>query len=401
MSSPIIYLRYLYAISQIIIAIYLMIPLLSLMLYSIMKLFSKPPIERFKKIINRNHEFGIIITAHQEIKFIDPLVDSILNQQYKYFYIYIVIDDCQTIIPTYENPRIVILSPTPALHSKIKSIDYAINNLKNTLDAIIIFDADNIIHPSFLDYINQYFQKGFEVVQANFKPKNIDSDYARMDAIGDMFNFFIERQSRMWLGLSSAIWGSGIAIKLSLYKEIKYKYYLGGFDKKMQSHLVKRVNKIAFAEEAILFDEKITTGQSLQNQRTRWISSYFKYFKESFSIFQYGIQKINFNLIYFGFVTMRPPLFIVFTLALLFGILNIFIFPGIVLAWPIIVLTFIVTFITIIIIKGRDVRYILTIFKLPLFIFQQFLSLLKIKKAKKRFLKTEHTKIVYIKDILK
>ena len=252
-----------------------------------------------------------------------------------------------------------------------------------------------------MDYINQYFQKGFEVVQANFKPKNIDSDYARMDAIGDMFNFFIERQSRMWLGLSSAIWGSGIAIKLSLYKEIKYKYYLGGFDKKMQSHLVKRVNKIAFAEEAILFDEKITTGQSLQNQRTRWISSYFKYFKESFSIFQYGIQKINFNLIYFGFVTMRPPLFIVFTLALLFGILNIFIFPGIVLAWPIIVLTFIVTFITIIIIKGRDVRYILTIFKLPLFIFQQFLSLLKIKKAKKRFLKTEHTKIVYIKDILK
>ena len=401
MSSPIIYLRYLYAISQIIIAIYLMIPLLSLMLYSIMKLFSKPPFERFKKIINKNHEFGIIITAHQEIKFIDPLVDSILKQQYKNFYIYIVIDDCQTIIPTYENPRIVILSPTPALHSKIKSIDYAINNLKNTLDAIIIFDADNIIHPSFLDYINQYFQKGFEVVQANFKPKNIDSDYARMDAIGDMFNFFIERQSRMWLGLSSAIWGSGIAIKLSLYKEIKYKYYLGGFDKKMQSHLVKRVNKIAFAEEAILFDEKITTGQSLQNQRTRWISSYFKYFKESFSIFQYGIQKINFNLIYFGFVTMRPPLFIVFTLALLFGILNIFIFPGIVLAWPIIVLTFIVTFITIIIIKGRDVRYILTIFKLPLFIFQQFLSLLKIKKAKKRFLKTEHTKIVYIKDILK
>lgn len=149
MSSPIIYLKYLYAISQIIIAIYLMIPLISLMLYSIMKLFSKPPFERFKKIINKNHEFGIIITAHQEIKFIDPLVDSILNQQYKYFYIYIVIDDCQTIIPTYENPRIVILSPTPALHSKIKSIDYAINNIKNTHDAIIIFDADNIIHPSF------------------------------------------------------------------------------------------------------------------------------------------------------------------------------------------------------------------------------------------------------------
>lgn len=400
MSTILLILKFLYLIVQIIIAIYLTIPFISLLAYGIMKLVSRPPLERYKTVVNKNHEFGIIITAHQETKFIDPLVDSILNQHYKNFYIYIIADDSQSTLPIYTNPRIQMLCPSPALHSKIKSIEFALTKIADTHDAIIIFDADNIIHPEFLGYINQYFQKGFKVVQADFKPKNIDSNFARMDAIGDMFNFFIERQSRMWSGLSSAIWGSGIAIQLSLYKEIKYTDFLGGFDKKMQSHLVKRVKRIAFAEEAILYDEKINTGQSLQNQRTRWISSYFKYFKESFSIFKYGLQKLNFNLMYFGFVTMRPPLFIVFTFALIFGIINFFIFPGITLAWPIIVISFFISFITIVIIKGKDLRFLLTIFTLPLFVFRQFLALLKIKKAKKAFLKTEHTKVVYIGDIL-
>ena len=164
--------------------------------------------------------------------------------------------------------------------------------------------------------MNAYFQKGYKAVQADFKAKNIDTPFARMDAIGDIFNFFVEREMRMELGLSAAIWGSGIAIDLALYKEVIYHNFLGGFDKRLQAHLVQRVPLIAFAKDAILYDEKIMSGASLQTQRTRWLNAQFKYFKLGWSVLLKGIRRKSFNQAYFAFITLRPPLFILFGLGI-------------------------------------------------------------------------------------
>jgi cellulose synthase/poly-beta-1,6-N-acetylglucosamine synthase-like glycosyltransferase len=112
---------------------------------------------------------------------------------------------------------------------------------KKKHDAVIILDSDNLIHPQFLQVMNNHFRKGYRVVQCDFKPKNTDTVYARMDAIGDMFNFFIDREARMRLGISASIWGSGVAIDYDLYNEVEYNNFLGGFDKKLQAHLVQRV----------------------------------------------------------------------------------------------------------------------------------------------------------------
>ena len=38
---------------------------------------------------------------------------------------------------------------------------------------------------------------------------------------------------------------------------------------------------------------------------------------------------------------------------------------------------------------------------IPVIVFRQISALLKIKKAKKDFLKTEHVKVIYIDDLLK
>jgi len=249
--------------------------------------------------------------------------------------------------------------------------------------------------------MNSHFQKGYQVVQANFKPKNTDSVYARMDAIGDMFNFFIDREVRMRLNLSANIWGSGVAIQRNLYEAIGYKDMLGGFDKKLQSHLVQQVDRIGFSTEAILFDEKISSGKSLENQRTRWISSYFKYFNESIRIFAKGIKNMDFNLIYFGFIALRPPLFIELGISLVITGINYFIGTPYIQIWLAILLSFILSFIAIIAIKSKDIRFIRTLFMMPVFIFRQMVALLKLGKAKKSFMKTQHSKLVFIDDLIK
>jgi cellulose synthase/poly-beta-1,6-N-acetylglucosamine synthase-like glycosyltransferase len=395
------FLLILFYIIQGIVALYVLIPFLSLLSYFITNLFRiKGPYERKPFLTDKNYEFGIVITAHQETSFIIPLVDSILKQTYQQFYIYVVADDCDVTSLNFTDQRVNILKPSPSLHSKIKSIHYAVNQFVRKHDAMIILDADNLIHPQFLNVINNHFRKGYRVVQADFKPKNTDTVYARMDAIGDMFNFFIDREVRMKLGISPAIWGSGVAIDLDLYKEVEYSNFLGGFDKKLQSHLVQQVDQIAFSTDAILYDEKISSGKSLENQRTRWISSYFKYFKESLAIFFKGIKTFNFNLVYFGFITLRPPLFIVIGAALLLTLVNYFINPVLFVIWLCVLVSFVLSFIAIVVVKGKSIQYLQALCMLPLFVLRQVAALMKIKKAKTSFLKTQHTKLVFIDDLL-
>ena len=181
----------LFIIIQVIIAIYISVPFLSLLSHLLLNLFKvKSPYERKPFLTDKDFEFGFIITAHQEAQFILPLVDSILKQEYQKFRIFVVADDCDLTGIHFTDPRVIVLQPEVALHSKIKSIRYATSRFGVNPDAVIILDSDNLIHPAFLRVMNNHFRKGYRVVQADFKPKNTDSLYARMDAIGDMFNFW-------------------------------------------------------------------------------------------------------------------------------------------------------------------------------------------------------------------
>lgn len=387
---------------EIVIAIYLLIPPAFTFMHFVHKLIGrKGKGERQPFVNDKEHEFGLIVTAHEETEFIQPLIDSILKQTYGNFKVYIVADACDISGLRFTDQRIVVLKPETPLNSKIRSIDYAINHFQREHDAVIILDSDNLIHPKFLNVMNDYFRKGYKAVQADFKAKNTDTPFARMDAIGDMFNFFIEREMRMELGLSAAIWGSGIAIDLKLYKEVIYHNFLGGFDKKLQAHLIHRVPLIAFAKEAILYDEKITTGSSLEKQRTRWINAQFKYFKMGFSIFMKGLLSGNLNRAYFAFITIRPPMFLLLLQAMVFAIINFFIDYRLGIAWIVILVLFLLSFVAIVFIKDNDRRMRATVFLIPVFIARQALAFLKIGQANKSFLKTRHTRVVFIDEVIR
>lgn len=394
-------LKWAWGIAQIPFMGYMSIPFIFVLLYFLLRLFhAKTPFEKRKKVSDKDYDFALIITAHQDTRFVFPLVDSILKQTYQKFRVYVVADDCLGLPVDFASDKIIVLQPEIALHSKIKSIRFAVDNFLPTHENMIILDADNLLHPNFLDQINKFFQKGYKVVQADFKPKNINTDFARMDAMGDMFNFFLEREMRMRLNLSAAIWGSGIAMDIRLYNEVEYLHLLGGFDKKLQTHLVKSVDRIGFSNDIILFDEKIETGEGLEKQRTRWISSYFKYFKESFQLWLLGIRKLDFNLIYFGYIIMRPPLFIVLLVSFLAMLIDYWVIPAFFWVWLGIGISFVLGFISIILLKGKDARFLSTLFKLPFFVARQMAALFQIGKAKRSFIKTEHTQLIYIDDLL-
>lgn len=347
-------------------------------------------------------DFGIVITAHEDARFIDPIVRSLLKQHYSLFHIYVVADQCDpALLPQYPDLPVSVIRPDTAINSKVKSIRFAIGQFNRRHQALVIFDVDNLIHADFLSEVNKLFQQGYKAVQTDFRAKNLNTPFARMDAIGDLYNFFVDREARAALGLSSAIWGSGIAVDLDIYESVTYSDDLGGFDKKLQLHIIQKAGKIGFTKRGFLYDEKISSGAALEKQRTRWMSSQFKYFKVALALLGRSIIQINFDHFFFALNALRPPLVIQFGAMGLIFLLNIVSgqYALAAIAAGLLVL-YMISFYLIVGIRSRWNRDIMgTFLLLPAFAARQFAALLKIRKARKSFLKTRQEQVMYIEEV--
>jgi cellulose synthase/poly-beta-1,6-N-acetylglucosamine synthase-like glycosyltransferase len=392
----------LFVILQVIVLFYLLQPTLLLLVYAIKKaLGMKRPEIKADAAQTASRSFAAIITAHKSLALVPPLVDSLLKQHYDNFTIYIVADACEDDPLTYDHPRVKLLRPATRLNAKIRSIDYAINHFAQPHDVLVIFDSDNLAHPDYLSVLNHYFNQGHRAVQTNLQPKNTDTLYARLDAAGNLYNNFSDRLMRSELGLSSNIWGLGIAMETSLYREIIYQHFLGGFDKKIQADIVKKIPLLAYAPEAMVYDEKIDNGAALEKQRTRWINAYFKYFRYGWDVFATGLRRGSFNLVYFGVNLLRPPLFILLAAAFFLGAVNIFVSPAMAGFWLGVVAVFVASFFLIVLVMQQEKKIFTSLFYMPFFVLRQVKALLKIKAANKSFLQTDNNKVLYIEDVLK
>lgn len=388
-------------ILQLLFAVYLLIPLFLLAIHSLFTRNRKLIGKKYPFVNNKDFDFAAIVTAHQDTRFITPLVDSFIKQNYRKFIVYVVADDCDISDLNFTNSHMRILKPEIPFHAKVKSIKYAIDNFIRPHDALIVFDSDNLVHPDYLLNLNNYFRCGFKAVQTHMLSKNTDTVYSKLDSIGHIYNTFVERQSRMELGLSSSILGLGIAIETNLYKQVMYKDSLGGFDKKLQADIIRIIPQLAFAKDAVVYDEKVDDGDTLEKQRTRWIYTYFKYFKINWNLFQTGLKQMNFNRMFFAFTTLRPPLFITISTALFFLITDFFISPVYSYIWVLLLFLFTLAFVLIIFTQSTQKGMNKALLYIPVIIFRQLSALTKLKKAKKEFLKTEHVKVIYIDDLLK
>lgn len=381
-------------------ALQFLLPIILFIFHFILPKSPQKLLKRYRVTNDKEFDFAAIITAHQDARFIMPLVDSLLKQKYENYVIYVVADDCDIRNLQINDPKVVMLKPQIALHAKIKSIKYAVDRFIRDHDALIIFDSDNLAHPNFLSNLNQYFQRGFKVVQANMLSKNLDSSFARLDALGHTYHNFLERQVKMELGITSSILGLGLAIDMNIYKEVVFKNELGGFDKKLQVHLTLSVPAIAYAKDVLVYDEKVESGAAFEKQRTRWIYTYFEYFNDSIYFLRRSLKNFNAGRLLLAFNMLRPPMFMTISMALVCMALWFFIRPLYGWLWLALLLLYTINFILIATTQSQQKGISTAFFFIPAMVFRQFRSLFRIKQAKKSFLKTEHQKVIYIKELL-
>ncbi|MEY3451470.1 MAG: hypothetical protein RL711_1296 [Bacteroidota bacterium] len=356
-------------------------------------------------VSHQERKFALVITAYQNVDITAPLLASLAQQTYRNHAVFLVADCCdieaaQKIAAQY---AIHLILPATPLRSKIKAIKTVVEQLDDSFDAIVIFDPDNLAHPQFLHTINATMDAGFEAVQGQRTAKNLDTTIACLDALGEYYYNVNTRLIPFSIGSSATIAGSGMAISLSLYKQY---LQLAGVteapgkviiaeDKILQTFLVSIGKTIAYAPKALVYDEKITTANQLQRQRTRWINTWFKHTREGVGL----LQKRSWHTTWFAMLTFYPPMFMQCLFAIALVGVDLVYMPSLTYVMLAGIAIYCIHFMHSLKIGKAPSKVVYAMFALPLFMYKQMISLIQMKKSNRDFMVTAHTKTIRIEDL--
>lgn len=337
-------------------------------------------------------DYAVIVTAYQQVNLIPMVVDSILSADYSNYIIYVVADNCDITGLSFDDSRVVILRPAEVLASNTKSHFYAINNFKRKHDRLTIIDSDNLVHGDYFKALNVVFDQGYQAVQGVRAAKNLDSTYACLDEAGDIYYRLVDRKLMYEAGSSAALSGSGMAFTLDLYRSCLEHLEISGagFDKILQYEILSKGEKIAFAEQAIVYDEKTAKTDQLVNQRSRWINTWFKYLYLGAKLLLKSIGNLNWNQFLFSILLLRPPLFMLLIVSFIFFLMDLLIMPVFAIYWITGVLVFFIFVFKALSHFKADEKIYRSLKNAPRFIYFQLLALLKVRKANKISVATEH-----------
>jgi cellulose synthase/poly-beta-1,6-N-acetylglucosamine synthase-like glycosyltransferase len=398
---------------QCIIGYNLFLPLLLFVMY----VFSN---KRNKKAAKGGAErdYAIIVTAYEQTDSLPPVIASILQLDYSNYIVYIVADKCDVSQLKFSDKRVVVLRPPETLASNTRSHFYAIRNFVRAHDMLTIIDSDNLVDSQYLHELNKYADYGFEAIQGIRKAKNLNTTFACLDAARDIYYHFFDGEVLFRVGSSATLAGSGMAFTTSLYRKcLEHQDITGaGFDKVLQMEIVSRGYRIAFAADAVVYDEKTTQSDQLVKQRARWINTWFRYFKFGFKLLGQGLFSFNFNKFLFGVVLLRPPLFIFLLLSMFFAGTDLLlsmlhvgsllpngnaILFNCFLIWLAGFAAFIGGFVISIAHAKPDKRITKSLLGIPMFIFYQVLALLRIRRANSISVATTHYNATTIDEVKK
>jgi cellulose synthase/poly-beta-1,6-N-acetylglucosamine synthase-like glycosyltransferase len=287
---------------------------------------------------------------------------------------------------------------------KSRSIHAALDILsKEDFEILVILDADNIMGQGCLEKINDAFHRGCMAVQCHRTAKNKETAVALLDAISEEININLFRRGPAVLGLSAAPIGSGMAFNMQLVNEIfSLPHILNnpGEDREIDMQLIKKRVDMEFINDAYVYDEKVSSSEVFEKQRTRWLEAQVNHLRRFFHADMRNTPLTAPYMNKFIQTILLPRLLFLVVFAIIFIFLVIgllfdtrLLFPHPLFWWSCMILYFFTLFISIPkqFYNGNTLRAIAHI---PVLMFSMIRALLKMKKNRSEFLHTPKNVIV-------
>lgn len=384
---------------QIIILILLGLATLYIFIFSAAGLFYK---QQVFAATDKLLKIAVLIPGYKEDEVIIEAAKSALQQKYpmSLFDVVIIADSFEeSTLSTLRSYPVKVIEVRFDSSTKAKALNSAMAQLPDQYDIAVVLDADNIMELDFLYKINAPMVQGCMAVQGHRTAKNTNNSWAVLDAVSEEINNHIFRKGHRVLGLSSAIIGSGMAFNYQYFKSLMSTITaVGGFDKEIELKMLKEGHRIIYLHNALVYDEKVQKADVFGNQRRRWLSAQFHYFrKDIMSATTHLVTKGNVDYFDKAIQFIQPPRILLLGAVFIFGALfvatnlltgNPLLFSA---WWLAITAACILSFLFSIPHSLYNAGTLKALVSLPKGMLAMLVSLLKIKGANKKFIHTKHT----------
>ena len=229
-------------------------------------------------LIDKKHRFIIALPANNEETVIGNLIKSLKMQDYdkNLFDIYVIADNCtdNTAKIARENGAIVYERFDETKKTKGYALNWFLDKMKDKkddYDALLVFDADNIVDKNFLNVMNKKLCQGEVLVQGYRDIKNPTDTW-----VSGGYAIFYWTMNRLYhlarynMGLSPLINGTAFMVKWDMLIDEGWNTKTLTEDIEFALINISKGVKLGWAKDAIVYDEQPLTFKQSWKQRERW-----------------------------------------------------------------------------------------------------------------------------------
>ena len=268
--------------------------------YALVNLFSRKGIKTVDVPESPESTFLVLFPAYSEDRVIVGSVKKFLLQNYpqdKYHVAVISDHQQESTERLLSGLPVTLLRPVFDKSSKAKALQYAISEVSGQYDYVVVLDADNIVETDFLHRLNILLKEGYKAVQCHRCAKNSDSSVSVLDGVSEEINNTLFRKAHNLIGLSSALIGSGMCFDYSWFSSHVTKLTTAGEDRELEVFLLREGIYIKYADDILVFDEKVSSADNFQRQRQRWMSAQVNCFLSMLRHLPEAVIRLNINYI--------------------------------------------------------------------------------------------------------
>ena len=268
--------------------------------YALVSLFSRKGIKTVDVPESPESTFLVLFPAYSEDRVIVGSVKKFLLQNYpqdKYHVAVISDHQQESTERLLSDLPVTLLRPVFDKSSKAKALQFAISAVSGQYDYVVVLDADNIVETDFLHRLNILLKEGYKAVQCHRCAKNSDSSVSVLDGVSEEINNTLFRKAHNLIGLSSALIGSGMCFDYSWFSSHVTKLTTAGEDRELEVFLLREGIYIKYADDILVFDEKVSNADNFQRQRQRWMSAQVNCFLSMLRHLPEAVIRLNINYI--------------------------------------------------------------------------------------------------------
>ncbi len=245
--------------------------------------------------------FAVLVAARNEEGVIGQLVDSLYAQNYPgdRYEVLVAPNNCTDataeVAAGHGASIFHVQTPVRSKGEVLRQMcDYVL--AFGRFDAVCIFDADNLVHPDFLQKMNDAYTAGANAAQSFRDTKNpAASAVATCHALGFWLASRFYNAGHSAMGLSALMSGCGIMVSTRLLRQ------LGGWntstiteDYEFTAQAALAGERVWYVPKAIIYDEQPLTLAQSWRQRRRWESGHTQGMHKYFSaLMQKGTRRQN------------------------------------------------------------------------------------------------------------